>query len=879
MSATKEYYKRILESLYFPDIHARQEGINEAHKQTFEWIFDKPGNEVRPWDHFIDWLEEGCGTYWISGKAGSGKSTLMNFICQDSRTDAALKIWSGTNEVFKPSFFFWSPGSQLQKSLAGLLRSLIYQIVEKFPDLMPVLAKSMGPSQHGFHQLPAWTEQRLRATLQGLLSVGLEQYRLCIFIDGLDEFHGNRATLLDLIRNLRRSTRVKFCLSSRPYRSFKDELGSSPMLRLQDLTELDIRRYVSDKLDVGSSRASQFSSSSFTIEDTIDTIFQKAEGVFLWVNLAVRDQLEGIRNGDDADQLRERLEILPTEIEEVYGHMLQGVEKVYCKEVARYIRLVLDVGSWSLFGFALAEHKRIDDIVLFSPDISITDIHQHCKSIRERIVTTCKGFLEVREEIDLGGWQRRMTALSSYNQSPSAKFARSLKDRDIPLKEREELTEWEFLRTCNRVEFLHRTAFDFFKTNEQGKEFLKVNTLANSHPQMLQVKALLAGLIISPLFADDGHVQILLTEIMNHASTAEDKTGVAQPALMDLLNRSITMLCERSRGPPPDIHWCKVWRPVDYRYGGRISYVVDFLGFAAWSGLDKYVEYILGSQSEQRTADTVDYLLRCSVHGLKIIRSGSFAEFKLIQTLLKRGADPNMENLDRTPWGVFLQELYEQYFGWHWDLRNCLADSWWHSVKAFLGSGANVNEKTHCRLDRNFAAPNVTHSVNSSSRVMTSYTIRLRLSARSVLQQLLAKSPNFFETEDILIASGASLYLECTDLFFAHDVDSKLSMQQLKLLTDTCEKYLHATKEPWAQRLEMLDSHVRQLFEELDIEQLCEQDEELESSPAQEEHSQEDKNTTNTDRSCDEPNIDAPESPTCEAEGPTRSSYSSQEED
>lgn len=143
---------------------------------------------------------------------------------------------------------------------------------------------------------------------------------------------------------------------------------------------------------------------------------------------------------------------------------------------------------------------------------------------------------------------------------------------------------------------------------------------------------------------------------------------------------------------------------------------------------------------------------------------------------------------------------------------------------------------------------------------MTSYKIRLRLSARSVLQQLLAKSPNFFEIEDILIASGASLYLECTALFFALevdsfpivDVDSKLSMQQLKLLTDTCEKYLHATQEPWAQRLEMLDPHVRQLFEKLDIEQLCEQDEELESSLLQEEHSQEDKNSTNTDRSSDD---------------------------
>lgn len=39
--AADEFYKRFLGSLYFPDIHARQEEIAEAHKQTFEWIFHK----------------------------------------------------------------------------------------------------------------------------------------------------------------------------------------------------------------------------------------------------------------------------------------------------------------------------------------------------------------------------------------------------------------------------------------------------------------------------------------------------------------------------------------------------------------------------------------------------------------------------------------------------------------------------------------------------------------------------------------------------------------------------------------------------------------------------------------------------------------------
>lgn len=102
----EDSYKRVLESLYFPDIHARQEGIGEAHKQTFEWVFDKPSGGFRPWCRFVDWLEKGYGTYWISGKTGSGKSTLMNYICQDLRTEIALRVWSGINEFFMPNIFF-----------------------------------------------------------------------------------------------------------------------------------------------------------------------------------------------------------------------------------------------------------------------------------------------------------------------------------------------------------------------------------------------------------------------------------------------------------------------------------------------------------------------------------------------------------------------------------------------------------------------------------------------------------------------------------------------------------------------------------------------------------------------------------------------------
>ena len=92
----KEYRKRLLDSLWFDEIHSREENIVDAHRETFEWIFDKSDHAVGSWDSFIGWLESRQGTYWVNGKAGSGKSTLMNFLCQDDRTFKSLRTWSGS---------------------------------------------------------------------------------------------------------------------------------------------------------------------------------------------------------------------------------------------------------------------------------------------------------------------------------------------------------------------------------------------------------------------------------------------------------------------------------------------------------------------------------------------------------------------------------------------------------------------------------------------------------------------------------------------------------------------------------------------------------------------------------------------------------------
>ena len=119
--ATKQ--EQILTALAFSDMHGRFEDVEPAHFETFKWIFDEAyddhvDDDARPVgklndkvrfrdiehdylirEPFLHWLSAGKGIFHISGKLGSGKSTLMKFLCDHRRTTAELQKWAGTYSV------------------------------------------------------------------------------------------------------------------------------------------------------------------------------------------------------------------------------------------------------------------------------------------------------------------------------------------------------------------------------------------------------------------------------------------------------------------------------------------------------------------------------------------------------------------------------------------------------------------------------------------------------------------------------------------------------------------------------------------------------------------------------------------------------------
>ena len=81
---------KVLSSLSFPSMYARQEAIHDVYPDTYQWIYDSTNEALRPWSNFVEWLKAGNEIYWINGKAGSGKSTVSCSLTTDGNTSYTL---------------------------------------------------------------------------------------------------------------------------------------------------------------------------------------------------------------------------------------------------------------------------------------------------------------------------------------------------------------------------------------------------------------------------------------------------------------------------------------------------------------------------------------------------------------------------------------------------------------------------------------------------------------------------------------------------------------------------------------------------------------------------------------------------------------------
>ncbi|CAF9932900.1 MAG: hypothetical protein HETSPECPRED_008477 [Heterodermia speciosa] len=775
--------QRLLDSLWFDELWSREERIVDAHRQTFEWIFDSTGKGVGPWDNYVQWLECGKGVYWIKGKAGSGKSTLMSFLSQDSRIPESLKVWAADRSILVPKFYFWSGGTSMEKSTEGLLRSLLWQILNQLPDLQ-VSDPGQGDGRAIIAEpIAAWTERRLRAKLMETVQKASQTHRLCFFIDGLDEFDGDQEGLISIIQNLVLSPGIKMCLSSRPDHIFVNAFASSATLQLQDLTKIDIQRFVKDELQGGLQVSQMASQGPEWLQELTDRILWKAQGVFLWVSLAVKDQIRGLRNGDSLEQLEERLRYLPDEVEGIYARMLNQIEKPYRQEASIFMQIALHGLDSSLLSHVLAFQKDLDAILSSDDPMPELELVAMSHRIKKRIGIACAGLLEIHENAKEDSEQED----SELEEESSVLDIRDSREA-YPSRRRYpgEARGMEIISLGEDVDvnFIHRTAVDFMHHENAGGTFLRINAASGFNVEVFHAKVLLVRL---RLFGYRRSVD----ELMRAIWRAEHGTGKEQTTLCQLLDSIMWKLDQKyfDKKWSKKHHWSTRWafsNLIIFMQNLQISNpskklhfpsfrsgsldrpnmkTLDFLLLAASYGLYRFVENSLdqaGLVCNQDVAANLLYgsLLACSDPLFQF--DSAMATLDFANRMLKQDVDPNYKvNGDFNLWSIFLWQMHEAL-----RLGNVHARMTEHNLRIMQ----NALAKTALAfIDRGV---DLATSEVLGSRILTSggggYCLFwLDLSVLAILELCLTGQSELLRIREACNSAGASFYAHCSKLVFS----------------------------------------------------------------------------------------------------------------
>lgn len=330
----------------------------------------------------------------------------MKYIFDDPRTTSLVKGGRGENACVA-GFFFHDRGSTLQKSLEGLLRTILIQVSKIFPALIPAIMQ-VYPKAEWNIMVQQWSEHGLVEVFRAVTRLTEATGILYLIIDGLDEFDGEDATIADFLCSLVEPSEdkkliIKACVSSRPHNVFEDVFGDCASFRLQDWTKIDIEEYVTGRFQ----RVTRSSSLSggpqyMRVEPLKLMILNRASGVFLWVRLVVNDLLQGLTDGDPFDDLEARLNSLPDDLEGLYHRMLKRVPRRYINETALIFKVMQHTKN-PLSVFELSEAMK--PINQLRTRTSNTDeIMLDSDMMQRRMISRCGGLLEI---VPNGHWGSR----------------------------------------------------------------------------------------------------------------------------------------------------------------------------------------------------------------------------------------------------------------------------------------------------------------------------------------------------------------------------------------------------------------------------------------------------------------------------------------
>jgi len=612
----------------------------------------------------------------------------MKFIAAHQKTREYLDEWAGDKKLMIAKFYFWSASThRSQKSQQGLLRAILYQILCQCPELIQVAyrdqwiamtsdAKILRESRDELLTVPA-----LLDALRQISTTTQSNSKLCIFIDGLDEYEGNPSDIIELVDILKSFENIKTCVSSRPWNEFEDHFGKHRpwKLYMHELTQNDIHLYVEDTLG-GNERFQQLRKDDPDCPDFVSNIVREAAGVFLWVFLVTRSLLEGLTNSDRIKDLQQRLDETPKDLQDYFRKILFSTENRYRGRTARMFTIAVNAAyELPLMAYWVIDQEDTNYMHQLQVETPSENVLKSClANMERRLKSLSKGLLETQNKVE------------SYITDDSSIHDGRMYDR---------------LLFGFEVDFLHRTVKDYLQTPD-AQMMLETWSDGNFNADLEISTALgsLAKMAPRTSFRPEGAIWYskanhIFTFFMSAVRLDQNPLCSAKIAyVLDNLQRAIAPAIRHYNEDLVESYPFILLkaRPQEGGLDPDLFIVSVCIAF----GLSNYVtdKFTNESQLCHRVANHFPSLLwsmHSSYHRLCFIRAAGGSEAAMVELILTHGVDPNSSFGGQSEWRLYLEDHT-------WHSRHCELCKVFDCIKVMLRYGANFKQQcTDPRADGN----------------------------------------------------------------------------------------------------------------------------------------------------------------------------------
>jgi hypothetical protein len=374
----------------------------------------------------------------------------VKYLLADARKDAE-------ESQLVAGFFFNGRGAHLERSLEGMMRSIMVQLLPQFPAAFPmvldlyrskILSRESGP----FWSPVRWSLSDLHKAFVSIIDTITRTKRIALFIDALDECDGSifdKIEFLETIIDQSHSsiTSVRICVSSRPQGATFRNPQFGWTLQLEQYTANDIATYIEartaclERID--------------ELHDVADTLrkelIRKANGVFLWVNLVTEELRRGIATGNSVTEFKSILSSPPSGLHDLYRHMLGKVEEKYKPEMWKMFNVVLSATrplTMTEFQYILAFERTPSFLSQQEMRDSPSVVHND-KLMENRVLHRSGGLLEIAARGHLS-----FSTVRFIHQSVTD-FVRGQTQNDVD-------GHWQLLKSC--AHYLSMTEIRYIRT-------------------------------------------------------------------------------------------------------------------------------------------------------------------------------------------------------------------------------------------------------------------------------------------------------------------------------------------------------------------------------------------------------------------------------